>query len=160
MRRIAVLCIFAAAAAACGSGQNANLTDQANIEAQLVDQLAQSGVQCSPQTPPEAVQACAGKSAGDSCTVTHEDKTFTGVCRATADEKLACSPPAPPPPPAAAVQACDGKQAGDTCQLARDDQTLDGTCRQFASGMLACVPKPPPLPVPAPLVQACSGKSA
>lgn len=152
---------------ACGSGQSSSSSsgDQAAAEAQLTAQLAQSGVQCAPHPPPEAVQSCSGKSPGDACTVAHGDDTFTGVCRTTADGMLACAPPAPPPPIEAAIDACTSKSAGDGCQFSRDDHNINGTCRQFGSGVVACTPtalKPPtPRPPPStPPVVACTGKIA
>jgi hypothetical protein len=111
------------------------------------------------------VQSCSGKSAGDQCTVTHEDETFTGVCRATADGMLACAPPAAPPPIEAAIAACASKSTGDACQISHDDRSISGTCRQFGSGVVACTPTavvpPTPRPPPStPPIVACGGKTA
>jgi len=164
MTRSAVICVLALAVA-CGSGQSSSSADQAAAEAQLTAQLAQVGVQCAPHTPPEAVQSCNGKSAGDQCTVIHDDETFTGVCRTTADGMLACAPPAAPPPIAAAIAACASKSTGDACQFSRDDRNISGTCRQFGSSVVACTPTlvmpPTPRPPPStPPVVACSGKNA
>jgi hypothetical protein len=149
---------------ACSSGNfNASSNDQATAEAQLAAQLMQAGVQCAPHTPPECVQACAGKGSGDTCSVVHEDETFTGICRSTADGMLACAPPAAPAPPPAAIDACTGKTGGDACQVGPAGSTMAGTCREFDSDVLACVPNhtlpptPAPFPPPAP-VQACVSK--
>jgi hypothetical protein len=51
--------------------------------------------------PPAAFEACAGKSAGDSCTVTFRDRTIDGTCKAfPEDDRLFCRPNhAPPEPP-------------------------------------------------------------
>jgi hypothetical protein len=151
MTRIAVVCVFVLAVA-CGSGQSISSAQQSAAEAQLSAQLAQAGVQCAPHTPPEVVQACSGKSAGDQCTVTHENERFTGVCRTTADGMVACAPPAAPPPIEAAIAACTSKSSGDSCQFSHDDVSITGTCRQFGSGVVACTPTPliPPTQRPPP----------
>lgn len=144
--------------------------------------MAESGVQCEQDEPPAAVQACDGKNAGDACTVTHEEHTFTGTCAATPRGVLACQPPILPPPPSSAVAACENKMAGDECQVAvRDDDddddqgedddglqsvqhegdddghTVSGVCRSFASGVVACVPISMPLQR---LIDACEGIEA
>ena len=139
---------------ACGGGVPAN-RGSAAATADAVAQLAQSGVSCEPDAPPDAIAACSGKTAGDTCAVTHEEHGFSGTCAATPKGDLACRPPAAPPPPPPAVAACAGKSAGDACQLSGDGNSRDGTCKAFGTGAVACVPNPPPPPV-----SACAGKAA
>jgi hypothetical protein len=143
--------------------------------------IAESGVQCEQEEPSAAVQACVGKNAGDACTVTHDEHSFTGTCATTPRGVLACQPPILPPPPPSAVAACENKMAGDECQLTiRDDDeddegededglqsvqhegdddghTVSGICRSFASGVVACVPISMPLQR---LIDACEGIEA
>ena len=139
--------------------------------------MAESGVQCEQDEPSAAVQACVGKNAGDACTVTHDEHSFTGTCAATPRGVLACQPPILPPPPPSAVAACENKMAGDECQLTiRDDDdeeedgflsvqhegdddghAVSGICRSFASGVVACVPISMPLQR---LIDACEGIEA
>lgn len=45
--------------------------------------------------PPEMIEACQGKSAGDTCKLTgHQDKTITGTCQASREDasRLVCLP--------------------------------------------------------------------
>ena len=128
---------------------------RASAEASL--RLAQSGMQCEEGAPPAGVAACTGKHAGDSCTVTSEEHTFTGQCAPTPLGTLTCRPPLPPTPPTPAVAACDGRQVGDACQITDEDETIAGTCQAFTSGQIACVRNPPP---PLPILEACAGKTA
>jgi len=125
--------------------------------AEASDRLAQSGAQCEESAPGATLNACVGKNVGDSCTVTHDERTFTGQCAMTPMGSIVCQPPTPPPPPPAAVTACSGKQAGDACQITDDERTIDGTCKAFSTGTVACVPNPPP---PPPQIDACAGKAA
>lgn len=52
--------------------------------------------------PPAAIDACVGKSSGDSCVVTFRDRTINGTCKEMPQEdRLVCWPdqlPAGPPP--------------------------------------------------------------
>lgn len=57
--------------------------------------------------PPEAFAACTDKKTGDSCTVTLRDRTLSGTCTATPDDRVACRPDHMPPPP-------DGRGPGGT----------------------------------------------
>lgn len=53
-----------------------------------------------PRTPPpEAVDACDGKSEGDSCSVDTPHGTLDGECRNVPSGELACVPDGHPPPP-------------------------------------------------------------
>lgn len=51
--------------------------------------------------PPEALEACEGKSVEDACSMTLRDRneTVSGQCVATPDEKIACMPEGAPRPP-------------------------------------------------------------
>lgn len=50
--------------------------------------------------PPEAFNACQGKSEGSECSVSFRDRTLEGVCVLAPDEQLFCLPNDMPPPPA------------------------------------------------------------
>lgn len=47
-----------------------------------------------PGPPPEAIEACSGKAAGDACEVAHDGHTLAGTCRSGPDGAgpLACAP--------------------------------------------------------------------
>jgi hypothetical protein len=47
--------------------------------------------------PPEALAACEGKSAGASCSFSHESHSVSGTCFAPEGKPLACKPDRPPP---------------------------------------------------------------
>ena len=95
--------------------------------------------------PQEAIDACASSKRGDSCTVTHDSHTMTGVCDAPADSNLplACRPDGPPPQ---AVEACASLKEGDSCTVSHGDHSMSGTCAKGpdASKPLACRPSGPP----------------
>ena len=119
--------------------------------------LSQSGVACEGEAPPDAVEACSGKNAGDACTVEHDDRSFTGVCATAPGGVLVCQPPPPPPPSQGAIDACDGKVPGDDCVLTEDDCSTSGLCKSFATGVVACVKAPMSLRA---AIDACTGKAA
>jgi hypothetical protein len=49
--------------------------------------------------PPEALAACQGKSAGTTCSWSHDGRTMEGTCFTPASDKpLACRPNGAPPP--------------------------------------------------------------
>jgi hypothetical protein len=52
-----------------------------------------------PKPPKEAFDACEGKTAEASCTVTLGERTIEGTCRKGPDDKVACAPNDRPPPP-------------------------------------------------------------
>lgn len=116
--------------------------------------------------PPEAIEACKGKAAGDDCSVTHDGRTLNGKCvppppNAPAGAPLACLPP-PPPPPQEAIDACTGKAVGDACSVTHDGHTVDGKCVTPPPGApagapVACLLPPPPPPQEA--IDACAGKA-
>ncbi|HWE23529.1 MAG TPA: hypothetical protein VG496_06265 [Myxococcales bacterium] len=117
-----------------------------------------------PFPPPEPVQACASKKAGDSCSFTIANVTVNGMCRQFGDgdgdpgDVLACVPPFVMPPPGPPAQACASKAAGDACTITIDGKTLNGVCHQLPdSGPSLCLP-PPPQP-PQQTLEACAGHS-
>jgi hypothetical protein len=65
----------------------------------LVVAQPQSGDQRGPPRPPrEALAACQGKSAGASCSFSHDGRSREGTCfTPAADKPLACRPAGPPP---------------------------------------------------------------
>lgn len=91
--------------------------------------------------PPEAVQACASKSSGATCSFTVHDRQVEGTCAAHEGEALACRPAHPPGPPPEAVAACQGKQAGDACSVTFRDQAHAGQCRTGPDQQTACFPE-------------------
>jgi hypothetical protein len=97
--------------------------------------------------PPEAVDACASASAGDTCSFEHDGHSIDGTCRngPNGDQPLACMPAHPPRPPQAAFSACEGRSAGDICKFVLDERSFDGICRSGPHGdePLACLPNPP-----------------
>ena len=102
-----------------------------------------------PSPPPEAVQACSGKSIGDACEVSFGTRSEAGTCAAFADGVVACRPDRPhhPGPPREAIEACAGQSEGAQCAVTLDGNTLDGTCLTDPGGKgLACRPSrtPPP----------------
>lgn len=53
-----------------------------------------------PPLPPEAFEACSGKSSGGACSVSFHGHTLEGTCsEAPSDRRLFCRPSSPPPPP-------------------------------------------------------------
>lgn len=94
--------------------------------------------------PQEAIDACANSKRGDTCSVTHDSHTMTGVCDAPPDSTtLACRPDGPPPE---AVEACASLKEGDTCTVTHGDHSMSGTCAKGpdTSKPLACRPSGPP----------------
>ena len=110
---------------------------------------------CQPPPPQALIDACAGKSAGDSCTVTVDGRVLTGACATAHDGvTLACMPPRPPEQ-SARVAACLGMAAGTLCTVHHEDETRNGVCRLNDEGVLACLPPAPPQET----VDACAGKA-
>jgi hypothetical protein len=68
-----------------------------------IDNVRSAEADDRPHGPPAAAfDACAGRSSGDSCTVTFRDQTIVGTCKTIAqDDRLICvpdqAPPGPPP---------------------------------------------------------------
>jgi hypothetical protein len=91
--------------------------------------------------PKEALDACAGRAAGDPCTMALFDNQVFSKCRLLEDgATLACVPP-PPAPPREAIAACAGHRAGEACSFAGFDRTLSGTCSVVPDlTELACMP--------------------
>jgi hypothetical protein len=118
---------------------------------------------CLPPPPQVLVDACTGKIAGDSCTVSlgdhmdDEDHMFTGVCTTAPDgTTLACLPPPRLPEQSPRVTVCSGKPAGTLCSVMLGHKTQSGICRPNDEGDLACLPPAPPQEA----VDACTGKAA
>lgn len=87
---------------------------------------------CGP--PPEAYQACAGKSAGSRAEFTGpRGDAVQGVCASEGDGKMVLRPDHPPGghrgPPPEALQACAGKSVGEKAQfLGPRGEIVSGTC--------------------------------
>ena len=90
--------------------------------------------------PPEAIQACASKNTGDTCTFTGRDRQVDGTCELR-EQTLACRPAHPPGPPPEALAACQGKQDGEACTVTFQDQQLQGQCRTGPDNQSACFPE-------------------
>lgn len=97
-----------------------------------------------PHVPPkEAVDACAKKTAGDTCSFQIHDRDIAGSCDTGPDGNgpLACHPDGPPPPPPEAVEACAKSARGDTCSFTGPDgEAVSGTCDAPPDLPLACAP--------------------
>jgi hypothetical protein len=95
-----------------------------------------------PQPPTERTQPCAGKSAGDDCTVERPaGGSIVGVCfGARGSGTLVCGRVRAPPQPL--VDACSGKSAGAACDLgtATGGGAITGACGNGPTGKgpLAC----------------------
>jgi hypothetical protein len=101
--------------------------------------------------PPEALAACASRSAGAACSFTGRGgERITGTCFTPASTlPLACRPAGGPgphgrgpqgAPPPEALSACSGIEVGDACAVdTPHGDTLEGTCRATPHGT-ACVP--------------------
>lgn len=137
--------------------------------------LAQEGRPPPHGPPPEALQACAGKSQGAACSVTFRGETLQGTCEAPPDgAALACRPANMPPPPDGqgprhappkeAVTACAGLQADAACAFTLGGENVTGTCGTPPGGnALACRPAGPPpgrRGPPAEAVAACASLTA
>jgi hypothetical protein len=126
-----------------------------------------------PQIPPEAFEACNGKSVGDACVTVLGDQATEGQCASAPveanDSRLMCTAPqshgpgrppegagpGPGPghePPPEAVAACEGKNAGDSCTAEMRGRKLTGTCESPPPGArnraLSCRPSGPAGPRP------------
>lgn len=105
-----------------------------------------------PGPPPEAYQACEGKSAGDTVEIeTPRGDTMTGTCVQQGD-KLVLRPDnmkggpgggsggpggGQHTPPAEAIEACEGKSAGDTAEFVNErGDTVTGTCEQHGDQLV------------------------
>ena len=99
--------------------------------------------------PPEALQACASKSQGATCTIDFPDRQLEGTCESHHGETLACRPARPPGPPPEALAACSGLQEGEACTVTLHDRQLQGQCHTGPDQQRACHPErshrgPPP----------------
>ena len=93
------------------------------------------------------VEACSGKSPGDSCTLNFRNQSVDGTC-ADSNGSMTCQPvngslmQGPRMPRGRneeSVQACGGKAAGEACTVTFRNQTTDGTCSD-RTGTVMCVP--------------------
>lgn len=103
--------------------------------------------------PPEAYEACEGKTAGDTAeVVTPNGDTITGTCEEEGDtlvlkpDNIQGGPGGKHhAPPAEAIEACDGKNAGDTAEFVNDrGDTITGTCEQHGDQLVLRPDNQPP----------------
>jgi hypothetical protein len=134
-------------AAACVDETSADTQAASNAAAA---QGSGPGHPCGPP-PQEALDACEGLAADDTCAFDIDGHHVDGTCRngPEGDGPLACAPDRPPPPQEA-IDACAGSAAGDTCAFSIDDHDVTGTCKSGPDGTggLACAPDQPPPPPP------------
>lgn len=105
--------------------------------------------------PQEAIDACSGKSANDSCDFTMNGNAVTGYCRSRPNGVLTCFRSNRGPGgmfgngtqgrfggglPQEAVDACAGKSGNDTCQFKMNETMIQGSCRARRSGNMTCIP--------------------
>ncbi len=105
--------------------------------------------------PPEALDACSGRSAGTVCSFEAPHGTVSGSCRNTPGGN-ACVPAGdrgrpedqdsgqsqqgrPGGPPPEAYTACQGKQDGNSCRVQTPHGGLDGRCHNHGDKPF-CVP--------------------
>lgn len=119
----------------------------------LIAPLALAQAPAPPSPPQEAVDACAGREAGASCSFQHDGQAVGGSCVAMpGSTTVACAPLhlrfGPPPE---ALAACKDQQEGAACQFtAPRGETITGVCRNGPRGEgPACAPKDFPPPPPA-----------
>lgn len=109
------------------------------------------GPPCGP--PPEAYQACEGKSAGSRAEFTSpKGDKVQGACESGGGGKMVLRPDHPPggaagkhrQPPPEAYQACVGKKAGDRAQFpSPKGDTITGTCQGEGDKLVLRPDKPP-----------------
>ncbi|HEY1905395.1 MAG TPA: hypothetical protein VGG91_05110 [Myxococcaceae bacterium] len=131
---------------------NSSLRPVGFVVSLLIAPLALAQAPAPPTPPQEAVDACAGRETGASCTFQHDGHAVAGSCRAVPDgTTVACAPAfghrGPPPE---ALEACKSQQDGASCQFtAPRGETIAGVCRSGPQGEpAACFPKNPPMPPP------------
>jgi hypothetical protein len=92
--------------------------------------------------PKEALNACVGRAAGDSCTIQMLGNVVYSKCGLLEDgATLACLPPPPPPSQAEAIAACSGHSGGEACSYAGPNRTISGICAAVPNASeLACMP--------------------
>jgi hypothetical protein len=98
----------------------------------LIAPLALAQAHASPSPPQEAVDACAGREIGASCSFQLDAHAISGTCRAAPGGTVnVCAPAhafrgAPPE----ALQACQGQQEGASCQFTGPGgEQIAGLCR-------------------------------
>lgn len=91
--------------------------------------------------PPGAVEACAGKQAGDKATLNGPDgKTLSGVCHEMGGKLMLMPEHHHMMLPPEAVKACEGKAAGDKVSFTGEEgRTHSGVCHEH-NGKLQLVP--------------------
>ncbi|MFL5367053.1 MAG: hypothetical protein ACJ781_16420 [Myxococcales bacterium] len=143
-----------------GSDSTSGSTASALSSAVVAETSATGTLICAPSQ--TQIDACGGKAANDSCSLTAPDgvTSVAGTCRATVDGTTVACAPNPPAPPQVLVDACSGKAKGDSCSATdRDgDETLQGACGTLASSTtLVClrVRNPPQV-----AIDACTGLAA
>jgi hypothetical protein len=100
--------------------------------------------------PPQAIDACKDKKAGDTCQVAFPDHKVDGKCAPRRNgDQLVCRPEhGRRQPPPAAYEACASKKADDACEVTFRDRKLTGKCGAMDDGKLACRPARPHGPPP------------
>jgi len=92
--------------------------------------------------PQEAVDACAGKQAGDACSATAWGQSYDGAC-GDVFGTFACAPDwmggGGNPGGGGQTDPCAGKAEGDACTATMMGQTYDGTCKTVW-GQFTCSP--------------------
>ena len=120
----------------------------------LIAPLALAQAPSPPLPPQEAVDACAGRESGASCSFQHDGHNVAGSCGVIpGGTTVACHPPhfhfhhGPPPE---ALEACKGQQDGASCQFtAPRGETIAGVCRNGPRGEpAACAPRDLPYSAP------------
>ena len=82
----------------------------------------------------EMMGACADKTAGTTCSFSHEGQPVSGTCRAMRRGKLVCLTATQQE----MMAACADKSAGTACSFSREGQAVSGTCRATRQGQLVC----------------------
>src|SRR5256885_123262 len=154
---VAVTMITMASACSQSSDALSSSTAASALSSAIVAETSASGTLiCAPAQ--VQIDACSGKAASDSCSLTSADggSTVAGTCRTTVDGQTVACAPNPPAPPQALVDACAGKAKGDSCTgTERDGDTLTGACGTLTgSDTLVCLRVHDP---PQVAVDACTG---
>lgn len=109
--------VSALALTACASGSGSGSGTAGSADAAVLAQLSAVGAACTPELPRPAVEACAGKMAGDACTVTREHQTVNATC-GNDDGVLMCGADEDNEHlPTALTDPCTGKAAGGPTRL-------------------------------------------
>ena len=152
------LCVFVIVVSGCMSqtpeGQTTG-NDQQGVVSPQGPASGQQGQNPSRGPPQEAVDACSGKSANDSCGFTMNGNNVTGNCRGRPNGVLACfragqggmfrNGTQPGQGfgirlPQEAMDVCVGKSVNDTCEFTMNGTSVQGLCRARRSGNMSCMP--------------------